>query len=606
MYKVKVIIGKAETVILVNKKENLLTLLKSENIMIPSPCGGKGFCGKCKVKVVSSGHTQKDYQPHEFDFLSQIERNHGYRLACSIEIDEDLTIEILNIKKEEAVILVDSIKIDSNFDPSIKRIGMQLSLPSISDQRSDEERVLDQLPEAFSMIRDTLYMLPTILRESNFNIDFTTWENNILDVHKKNSQVHCHGIAIDIGTTTFVAYLIDLITGEQIDVYSNLNPQRDFGADVITRTDYTIENTNGLTKLSTLIRAEINIAISQFTEQQKIKNSDIYHITVVGNTIMMHIFAGLPVKNIATSPFIPVYTKGFSIDARELNITIHPNGKITLLPCVAGYIGADTIASVIASDMAHQDEIALLIDIGTNGEIVIGNKDRLLSCSTAAGPAFEGASIRYGLGGVKGAINKAFINEDVIYTTIGGEPALGICGSGLVDIISFMKDEELIDSTGRMQNQTTNEASKLNARIGELDGKPSFLIASKKEGAAQDIYICQRDLREVQLAKAAIASGIRILMKEFHVEFANISHVYLAGGFGNYINYDHACNIGLLPLELRSRFISIGNGAGMGAKMCLLSKQHLKNAENIKKMMGYIELSSSSDFQDLFVDMMMF
>lgn len=606
MFIVKVINGKEETVISADRKENLLMLLKKENIAIPSPCGGKGYCGKCKVKVVSAGHTQKDYQPHEFDFLSQFERNQGYRLACSIEIDEDLSIEILNSKEEEALILVDSNRTDSDLDPSVLRMGMQLVLPSVSDQRSDEERILDFLPEGFFMNRTVLYSLPTILRESDFNIDVTSLDYNILAIHKKNSQNHCFGIAIDIGTTTFVAYLIDLGTGKQIDVYSNLNPQRNFGADVITRTDYTINNTEGLTKLSSLIRMEINVAISRFSEQQKIKVSDIYHIVVVGNTIMMHLFSGLPTKNIATSPFIPVYTKGFSLDARELDITIHPNGKIAMLPCVAGYIGADTIAAAIASDIVNQNEISLLIDIGTNGEIVIGNKDKLLSCSTAAGPAFEGANIRYGLGGIKGAINKVSVSEDIVYTTIGDEPALGICGSGLVDIISMMKDEALIDTTGRMQNQTNDAESKLNVRIGELDGKPSFLIASKEQGATQDIYICQKDIREVQLAKSAIASGIRILMKEYQVEFSDIAHVYLAGGFGNYINYDHACNIGLLPQELRSKFISIGNGAGMGAKMCLLSKKHLRNAEKIKKMMKYIELSSSPEFQDLFVDMMMF
>jgi uncharacterized 2Fe-2S/4Fe-4S cluster protein (DUF4445 family) len=371
-----------------------------------------------------------------------------------------------------------------------------------------------------------------------------------------------------------------------------------------------VENENGLAVLSGLVRDEINNMLRTFQQRWGIAPDRIYHMTVVGNTIMMHLFAGLPVKNIAVSPFIPVIARRLELEPWQVGLNMCPSGRVTILPMVAGYVGADTIAAILASGMAERDELALLIDIGTNGEIALGNREGIITCSTAAGPAFEGAHIRYGMGGVKGAISKVRIAEDRIeYDTIGGEPARGICGSGIVDAMAQMLKAGIVDATGRMKNAEeakTELPAGLASRVKELDGKPALLIASREEGALDDIYICQKDVREVQLAKAAIASGIHILMREMGVRHEDIQKVYLAGGFGNYIDYDHAADIGLIPSELRSKIVAIGNAAGAGAKMALLSKEYMEMAEFIRHRTSYVELSSRLDFQSVFVDFLSF
>jgi len=607
MFTVEVVWGGERKQLTVESGTNLLKLLKGEGMEIPSPCGGKGFCGKCKVQILKGEKTRTGHSPSEMDHLTAMEMQEGYRLACHVLVEEDISIRFGDGKRDEATILTDGQHTITSLQPAVQKVFLELPLPSVHDQRSDGERLLDAMQPGTKLKRDILKELPEILRSNDYKVTVTKWLNEVIQVEGGNTADQQYGVAVDIGTTTIVGYLLDLKTGSQLDVYSMLNPQRAYGADVITRSDYTVENTNGLEFLGRLVHEELNCMLEVFEERQSIRKESIYQMVVVGNTIMMHIFASLPVRYIAVSPFIPVYSRGFSVDAREMGIHIHPNGKIHLLPCVAGYVGADTIAAIMASGMDQNDNISLLIDIGTNGEIALGNRERIVACSTAAGPAFEGAHIRHGLGGVRGAISKVKLTDDRIsYVTIGGDPARGICGSGIVDVVSEMKDIGVIDIMGRILDRDSLKGRKIADRILKLDDKPAFLLTSKEEGATEDIYICQKDLREVQLAKAAIASGIRILMKEMNINFDQIDHVYLAGGFGNYIDYKHACNIGLLPVELQEKLVSIGNGAGVGAKMALLFEEDMNRAEEIRKKIQYVELSTRMDFQEVFVEMLMF
>jgi len=603
MYRIEIIGGENARELYACPGENLMQLLQREGITISSPCGGKGFCGKCKVQVLHGKKTAKAHMAPEYDLLSETERRGGFRLACLVNIEEDLVIRLTTVV-DEADIMIDGGISEWILDPSVESIRLDLPIPSVEDQRSDELRILDELPGKRISSHRVLTLLPDTLRDNGFHVDVTMFEEDVIDIKPARSDSHLLGLAVDIGTTTIVGYLMDLKSGRQLDVYSALNPQRVYGADVITRTDYTVENRNGLSEMADLVHNELNKMIKVFTDRLGVNPQDIYHLTVAGNTVMMHIFAGISPKNIAVSPFIPAYSQGFTMLARDLHIFVHPEARVSLLPCVAGYIGADTVAAIMSSGMDNKEEISLLVDIGTNGEIALGNRNGIFACSTAAGPAFEGAHIRYGLGGVKGAINKVSIGDKVAYSTIGGVAARGICGSGIVDAVSEMKNQNIIDMMGKIQAETGNEI--LRSRLREVDGKPAFLIAEQGSGAVEDIYICQKDIREVQLAKGAIAAGIRILMKEMGIGFDEISYVYLAGGFGNYIYYDHACNIGLLPAELRDKIIQIGNGAGAGAKMSLLSRENLQRAESIRKQIRYIELSTRMDFQDLFVDLMLF
>jgi len=588
---------------------NLLKLLKEKGFYMDSLCGGRGFCGKCKVRIVKGDTAMGQCSPDEAGHLSFIERKEGIRLACRVQVNEDLAVEVPEGGQREAAILTDG-KSDVALNPKVVKRYVELPKPSLDDQASDVDR-LEKALEAPGRLHPALIKgLPETLRAHDFKVTAVLFGRDIIAVEGGDTSDAKYGVAVDIGTTTMVGFLMDLTTGQQLDVYSALNPQRQYGADVITRTDFTVENENGLDILSKLVRDEINSMLEAFCRRWAIRPDTIYHMTVVGNTIMMHLFAGLSVKNIAVSPFIPVIARPLELEPGQVGINMCPSGRITILPMVAGYVGADTIAAIMASGMAERDELALLIDIGTNGEIALGNREGIIACSTAAGPAFEGAHIRYGMGGVKGAISKVRISEDgVRYDTIGGEPARGICGSGIVDAVAQMLKAGIVEATGRMKNAEEAKADLrdgLARRVGELDGKPAFLIASRQEGAMDDIYICQKDVREVQLAKAAIASGIHILMKEMGVRHEDIQKVYLAGGFGNYIDYDHAADIGLIPSQLRSRIVAIGNAAGAGAKMALLSGEYMEMAESIRHRTSYVELSSRLDFQTVFVDFISF
>jgi len=318
----------------------------------------------------------------------------------------------------------------------------------------------------------------------------------------------------------------------------------------------------------------------------------------------------LPCKTLAVSPFIPVTAEMQHIRASQLGININKQGSAIILPSVSAYVGGDTVAAVLASGMHEDKDISLLIDLGTNGEIVLGCKDWMYSCSTAAGPAFEGANIRNGVAGIQGAIDKVTIDTDIKYTTIGNKKAIGICGSGIVDAVAEMIRTGIIDETGRILDDDeleSDSAKQYSERVVTTDGNNSFLIASRTEcDCDDDIVITQKDVRELQNAKAAVAAGIRILIKEAGIEIKDIAKVYLAGGFGSYIDTESAAIIGLYPGELKGRIESIGNAAGIGSIQVLLSEKMLANAEKVKNMIKYIELSARPDFMDEYVECMMF
>lgn len=571
---------------------------------ISGPCGGNGTCGKCRVIV--STKIKNEITDSEKKHLTEDEISNGMRLSCDVDVTEDMEIIVPNDGQSE--IMTSGRNITSKLMPYIKKKHVKLDTPSLENQDSDCER-LEKAVNA-KIDYDCMDKIPDMLRENDFDVTAITVDNRIIAVEPKDTESKNYGIALDIGTTTMAGFLYDLTTGKQIGVYSAMNPQRPFGADVISRTDYTMENENGVKTLSDLVVNEINKMIQYFGEKHNVSSTDIYHMTLVGNTIMMHIFARLPVKNIAVSPFIPTISRSFDINPSKFGIKINNKGIITILPMVAGYVGADTVGAIMACDMLSSEKPSLMIDIGTNGEIALGNKDGIHACSTAAGPAFEGAQIRHGMGGVSGAIDSVIITGDVVkYTTIGDAPAKGICGSGIVDVAAQFKKAGIMDMMGRMltvANAADNLPKKLAERVREVEGKAAFLIASKEEGAEIDVYIIQKDMREVQLAKAAIAAGIEILVKDAGIKMEEVEYLYLAGGFGNYIDKNHACDIKLLPEVLRDKIVPVGNAAGDGAKLALCSTDNLKLATKIKEMTKYIELSMRLDFQTVYVDFMMF
>lgn len=592
-----------------NKTESksLMAYLREMGHILPSPCGGKGVCGKCRVKVTEGGTLSRPYTGVRGITLDEWEQ--GWRLACKIPAEENMVIELPEQANAEAEILTAG-DYDVSLQPCISKVYVQLPKPSIEDQASDADRLERELSGAKIASLELIRELPGIIRDNDYKVTAVIYENEIIAVEGGNTANLNYGIAVDVGTTTIAAVLIDLNTGDEMGVFTSLNPQKAHGDDVISRIDYTIENEDGLQRLRDLIIGRMNDMLDYFEKQHGISSKNIYHINIAGNTVMMHLFAGVSVRSIASSPFTPVMTYLPETHAEELGIKANPACIISSLPMVAGYIGADTLSCILSSDMVVNSGISLMIDIGTNGEIALGNNDRIVACATAAGPALEGAHIQCGMGGIGGAVNKVSLNDTgVEFTTIGSAAARGICGSGIVDAVAQMLDKGLVESYGRML--FADEArellpEKIASRCSEYANKPCFMIVSKDEGAETDIFVTQKDIREIQLAKAAIAAGIRILMSELGIEFGDIEHVYLAGGFGNYIDQAHAMRIGLIPAELKGKIVPVGNAALSGSKMVVKSWGYMERAGEIRQKTQYVELSTRLDFQTIFVDNMEF
>lgn len=606
----KVYVSFKDQQITLQSEENkvLLDLLRENEIDIPAPCGGKSKCGKCIVQVLSG--KLNDVAAHEKDVLGKERINAGYRLSCMTKVLGDCSIIVPDFSNE-ATIMTDLSGVEFSGNGIVNKFTINLGKPNVHDQASDLERIQDKYGKClFENNMRFLNQLPSLLRQSDFKVEMIFIDGMPADIPDQDSKKDYFGIAIDIGTTTVAVYLYDFVSKNPIDHVSFLNPQKPFGADVISRIDSCIQSEENLKRQSELVILHVNNAIGTLCKNNGLSTNDIYTMAFVGNTTMMHLFMGISPVNIASSPFIPVTVAMHRLKPSDLGITINPNGLIYALPCISGYVGADTVGAVYATGMHKNNKITVMCDIGTNGEIVLGNRDQLYTCSTAAGPAFEGANIKCGIGGVAGAIDKVKIDTDVVYTTIGNKKPTGICGSGIVDVIAEMLDEGIIDYTGRIVDQDELDETVPTAvadRIINFSGDNAFLVESaSKTGTKEDIIITQKDVRELQNAKAAIAAGILILIKASGYTFDDIDAFYLAGGFGNYLKVSAACKIGLIPKELESKVKNAGNAAGAGALLFISSEDSVREVEDIKNKTEYIELSTNPDFSNQYIDCMFF
>jgi uncharacterized 2Fe-2S/4Fe-4S cluster protein (DUF4445 family) len=587
----------------------LLDLLRENKIDIPAPCGGKSRCGKCTVQVVG-GHVS-DMTEHEKNILGKERTDAGYRLSCMTKVLGDCRVIVPDFSSQ-AAIMTDLSGITFTGNGIVNKLTIELNKPNVHDQVSDLERISQKCSiKLFENNPVFLNKLPKLLRQQDFKPKAVFIEGMLADIPDSNRKKDCFGIAVDIGTTTVAVYLYDFVSKAPLDQMSFLNPQKAFGADVISRIDSCIQSEENLIRQKNLITDGINRSIETLCNKNGLEKEDIYTVSVAGNTTMMHLFMGISPVNIAFSPFIPVTTAMHRLKPADIGIAINPNGLVYALPCISGYVGADTVSAVYAVGMHKKDKVSLLCDIGTNGEIVLGNRDGLYSCSTAAGPAFEGANIKCGIGGVNGAIDKVKINETVEYTVIGGnKKPIGICGSGVVDVIAEMLDKGIIDYTGRIVDKEELDDSvsdDIKNRIITYNGDNAFLVeTASKTGTSEDIIITQKDVRELQNAKAAIAAGISILTKESGYSYDDIDVFYLAGGFGNYLKIASACKIGLIPKELEGKIKEAGNAAGAGALLFLSSEDSVKETSEIKNLTRYIELSTNPDFSNQYIDCMFF
>ncbi len=580
----KIIVNGRTLDVAAGRDGNLYELMHRLGFHLEAPCGGGGRCGKCRVTILNAGRPARE----EVELLDPESIRAGVRLACATAVFDGMEVRFEQASERLAHIVTEGNSVQYDFDPAVKEVEVELAPPQLSDQTADLERLSRALGgRTLQTARETLRALPGALRQGGWKLSSVIRGETLLDLNPKSL---C-GVAVDVGTTTLATYLLDLRSGAELAVASSLNPQRKFGDDVISRCDYA--RSGGLDELQKLVAAEINRLVESMCAHARVNREDIFQVTMSGNTVMMHLLAGISPENIAQSPFIPAWTSSFDFRASELGLELNRSAVVSLLPCIAGYVGADTTAAMLAAGMREEGEPVLLIDIGTNGEIALSAGGRLFACSTAAGPAFEGAHISCGMGGVTGAISQVRMDGMIQYRTIGGAVASGICGSGLLDLVAGFLDIGAIDETGRIAAESAPPWVEI------VEGK---LVVD----GARGIFVTQRDVREVQLAKGAIAAGVEVLFREAGIGASDIRHVYLAGGFGSFMDKRSAGRIGLIPQSLVGRTSAIGNGSGAGAKAALLSKAAMAEAERLSRAVRYVELSVRQDFQDAFVDKMMF
>jgi uncharacterized 2Fe-2S/4Fe-4S cluster protein (DUF4445 family) len=583
---------------------NLLESLQGfDDFDFDAPCGGKGTCGKCRVLVDGEVSPPEE---HEKRFLSPLALEKGERLACMVTMEGDSLVTPL-FTSSGAVIVSDHAVYEGAVDPPFRSITIDLAPSSLEDQRSDAERissVLSDIPGISSPVLPLhlLARLPEELAETGNSVKIALLADTPWAVLSREAG-EGYGIAVDIGTTTVVAYMVNLATGKTEQIVSGLNRQKSWGGDVISRVQAV--NDSGCGPLQKAITNQLSRMLYRLVEEAGIPWEDLRGVSIAGNTVMMHLFAGVDPRNIAVAPFIPVFT-GMRIESSAILLPRLPiTVPLILLPSISGFIGADIVAGMLATGIREGAKPSMLIDIGTNGELVLGNRSRVVSCSTAAGPAFEGATISCGVGGIPGAINRVYTSPEgeLRLTTIADEDPLGICGSGIIDLAAVLVTAGAVDETGRLlppEELPREILEDLRNRISE----EGFFIARHRDG--HDLYFTPKDVREVQLAKAAVAAGIEVLLDEYGIHVEGIDRVYLAGGFGSYINIESAVAIGLLPESLLENITAAGNTAGAGAARVLLSFRDFHHIQDLADQVEYLELSASMSFQEKFVEQMFF
>jgi len=597
-------------------------------VELESICGGKQTCGKCKVQV-QEGFFEKYGIKSKMENLTEvletekkklkaeeIEENH--RLACSAHVKGSVVLFVPEESRGGGQIVRKGAReIKVKIAPPISKYYAELDPPTLHDPLGDLERLKAELESThglkdLTMDYEVLRVLPNVLRDAEWKVTVTTWNKEIIRVEPGLVE-NSYGLAVDIGTTTVVGYLTDLHSGKVVAVDSMMNPQVAFGEDVMSRITYAMSHEDGLAKMHNAIIDGLNKIIVNATELADLTPEDVLEIVLVGNTAMHHVLLNIDPTHVGLSPFPPTLHESVDMKARDLGIKIGRASNAHILPIEAGFVGSDNVGVLIATEPYKQSKVVLIIDIGTNGEILLGNKEKIVSTSCATGPAFEGAHIKHGMRAAPGAIEHLRINPEnyeVEFKVIGKTDwhthleevgARGVCGSGIIEAVAEMFKAGIIKKTGNFNKELKDVTDRL--RITE-DG-PEFVIARKEETAiGKDIAITIGDIRAIQLAKGAMYSGTKILMKRFGTD--KIDKVILAGAFGSYIDKEAAMILGLFPDCDLKNVIAVGNAAGDGARMALINKDKRKEANKESQGIEYVELTVDPDFQTEFMHAMHF
>ena len=583
---------------------NLLDAARQAGIGLASVCGGEGTCGRCRVTIMSgevSGPVDADRR-----YLSQLEISSGQRLACRCHIHSAVKVHVPKASLvTDQRLQVNGVARQMQIEAAVHAYEIEVPAPTLYDLRSDLDRIIDALETMQGQRKwwaepAVVRTLSTLARRTNWHLTVYARGNELVGFEAAGRKPI--GFAADLGTTKVAGYLVDLETGEELASAGVMNPQIGYGEDVISRMVHATRNDDGSSELARVIREAFNTMLGALAEESGVARDQIVEACIVGNTAMTHLLLDLPVYQLSVSPFVAATSTALDVKARDLQIEMAVGAYVHVLPCIGGFVGADHVAMILGSDLDRKPYVAVGVDIGTNTEIALlkpGEKT-LTSASCASGPAFEGAHIRDGMRASTGAIEAVHItNEGVQIKTIGDAPPVGVCGSGIVDAIAEMYRSGVINNRGRINREASG--------VRQNGQGWEFVLASAEiSGTGRDIVITQSDVNEIQLAKGAIASGLETLIVATNTAPEEIEEVIVAGAFGSYLDLENALAIGLLPRLPKAIYVQVGNAAGVGAKMALLSLKERQRAQQIMKRTGYIELTTQAGFNSRFARSMMF
>ena len=575
---------------------SLLEILLAQKIFVDNPCNGKGVCGKCRVRII----TGELNEPNETErkLLKEEELASGVRLSCLVKPESDLVVELMQKERKHEVLTSGYVPAFA-FDLDIKKQVIEIHKPTLEDQTPFEDQIKAQMGLELNFDG---------LRASTFIPGTTTvvlHGNDVIQVEPGDTSNVLYGVAIDIGTTTVVCTLIDMLTGKELANASMINAQKHFGLDVLTRITYELEHPeDGVEKLQKAIVDSINDMIADICGQAGIQKEDIYEISVGANCTMMHMLLGVDATPIGKAPYAPMFVRAKDIKAKEIGIQAAEGARLYCLPSVSAYIGADIVAGAYVCQLKEEEGNVLFIDIGTNGEIVLSNKGRLLCCSCAAGPALVGMNISSGMRAAEGAIEDVEITEEGIkLKVIGNEEPIGICGSGILAVVKELLRVGLVRKEGAFIKLKQLDESDYRYKMLQVNGmKREFIMTEKPE----KLLITQGDVRQVQLAKGAILSGFLALLNKAGIQMEDLDKVMIAGQFGAHLPAESLVGTGILPEEVKDKLVYVGNSSKTGAYMALMSAKVKREMEDLAGYMDYMELGATKGYERLFSDCLIF
>ena len=617
------------------KGTRLVEAAAGAGITLDVPCGGEGTCGKCRV-IVRRGACPAT--PAELELLSEQELAGGYRLACQSLVCGPTTVEIPEsslLAAHHKILTQSQTATGLSTDPVIHKRYVEMPPPDRTDDRADLARLSDAVGPLEADL-ELVRKIPGLLRDSNYRGTAVLADGRLIDFEPGNTEAECFAVALDIGTTTLVAMLLDLNGGAELGVASRLNPQTSFGDDVLSRILHAREKPQGLNELHETVIEAVDDMIGELAEQAAVRRERIYEATFSGNTTMQQLLCRIDPRWLGEVPFVAAVGDRVLAPAVRLGIHIHPRGRVYVMPIIGGFVGGDTVSGIIAAQLNEAEGPTLLVDIGTNGEIVLFADGKLLAAATAAGPAFEGAGISHGMRGSTGAVEKVIgpkkepglicrngpvgashklnlvpFSGRLRTNVIGNVAPVGLCGSALIDLAAELLRFGVLTPEGRLLSSDElpdNLPDDLRRRVIGQGGSTAFVLVSESEtGTGKDIVVTQRDFRQLQLAGGAIRAGIAILLGRVGLRPEELDGVLIGGGFGNFIRRSNAQRIGLLPPEIqRHRIRYLGNTSLAGARLVAISKKARKSAEDLARRTEHIDLSTDPNFQMIFAEAMIF